>query len=260
MYIFICTFKCVLIYLHIYLYLYSYVGKHIDLNKYTHKDEYMSVLLIANSKGGVCKTSLATSILAELAKTKAVIGVDLDSANKSASGDWSKNRTEEQGKFYYLSGDITQELKNAAADYSEVVIDAGGFDNEEFRRAVAVADIILIPLLVGSTANILGMRKVAGIIEEIRKDQPPRVLGVATKAPNLGNSAELSRVIDEILEDPLVQACSTTIGDRVWYGRAYDESKGLTELEGINSREQRLIDVASKEFMNLFNDIYGAEA
>lgn len=220
----------------------------------------MSVLLIANSKGGVCKTSLATSILAELSKSKAVIGVDLDSANKSASGDWSKNRTEDQGKFYYLSGDITSELKKAADDYDEVVIDAGGFDNEEFRRAVAVADVVLIPLLVGSTANILGMRKVAGIIEEIRKDAPPKVFGVATKAPNLGKSVELSRVIDEILEDPLVEPCSVTIGDRVWYGRAYDESKGITELEGINSREQRLIDVAGKEFLTLFNDIYGDKA
>ena len=155
---------------------------------------------------------------------------------------------------------ISQELQDAAQDYDEVVIDAGGFDNEEFRRAIAVADVILIPLLVGSSANILGMRKVAGIVEEIRKDKPPKVIGVATKAPNLGNSAELSRVIDEILEDPLVQSCSTTIGDRVWYGRAYDESKGITEFKGINSREQRLIDVASKEFMSLFNDIYGTEA
>ncbi|WP_111860958.1 hypothetical protein [Acinetobacter sp. CFCC 10889] len=215
------------------------------------------ILLVANSKGGVGKTSLATSILAELSKNFAVIGVDLDSANKTASGDWSENRTEEQGKFYYLSGDITQELVNAAADYDHVVVDCGGFDNEEFRRAIAVADAVLIPLLVGSTANILGMRKVATIIEEIRKDKAPKVHGVAVRAPNLGKSAELSRVIDEIIEDPLVQACSTTIGDRVWYGRAQDEYKGITEFKGLNHREQRLIDVAVNEFMILFNDIYG---
>lgn len=215
------------------------------------------MLLVANSKGGVGKTSLATSIIAELAKNQAVIGVDLDSANKTASETWSEYRTEEQGKFYYLSGDITQDLKGAAADYDHVVVDCGGFDNEEFRQAIAVADIILIPLLVGSTANILGMRKVATIVEEIRKDQPPKVLGVAVRAPNLGKSVELNRVIDEILDDPLVQPCSTTIGDRVWYGRAQDEYKGLTELKGLNHREQRLIDVAINEFLILFNDIYG---
>ena len=217
------------------------------------------LLLVANSKGGVGKTSLATTILGELAKTQAVIGVDLDSANKTASGFWSENRTEEQGKFYYLSGDITQDLKEAARDYDQVIVDCGGFDNEEFRQAIAVADRILIPLLVGSSANILGMRKVATIIEEIRKDQPPKVYGVAVRAPNLGKSAELNRVIDEIIEDPLVQPCSTTIGDRVWYGRAQDESKGLTELKGLNHREPRLIDVATNEFMLLFNDIYGDE-
>lgn len=215
------------------------------------------LLLVANPKGGVGKTSLATSILAELAKTQAVIGVDLDSANKTASEIWSENRTEQEGKFYYLSGDITKDLKEAAAGYDHVVVDCGGFDNEEFRQAIAVADAVLIPLLVGSTANILGMRKVATIIESIRKDKPPKVLGVAVRAPNLGKSAELNRVIDEIIDDPLVQPCSTTIGDRVWYGRAQDEFKGITELKGLNHREQRLIDVAINEFKVLFNDIYG---
>lgn len=217
------------------------------------------ILLIANPKGGVCKTSLATSILAELAKTKAVIGVDLDSANKAASSEWSAARNETQGKFYYLSGDIRDQLTAAANDYDELVIDAGGFDNEEFRQSIAVADVVLIPLLVGSTANIIGMRKVAEIIEQLRVGNEPRVIGVATKAPHLGSSPELNRAIDEILNDPLVQSCGTTIGDRVWYGRAYDEGKGITELVGFNNREQKLIDVAVREFKILFEDIYGKE-
>lgn len=215
------------------------------------------MLLVANSKGGVGKTSLATSILAELSKEHAVIGVDLDSANKTASGDWSTNRGENEGKFYYLSGDITEDLVKATNEYDHVVVDCGGFDNEEFRRAIAVADVILIPMLIGSTANILGMRKVAEIIEQIRKDDIPKVLGVAVRAPSLGKSAELNRVIDEVLNDPLVTPCSTTIGDRVWYGRAFDEYKGLTELVGHNNREQKLIDIGINEFKILFNDIYG---
>lgn len=217
----------------------------------------MSILLVANSKGGVGKTSLATSILAELAKNYAVIGVDLDSANKAASQVWSENRNEEEGKFYYMSGDIRNGVIKASKEYDHIVVDCGGFDNEEFRQAISLADTILVPLLVGSSANILGMRKVAGIIEEIRGEEFDKVYGVAIKAPNLGNSVELNRVIDEILQDPLIKPCSTTIGDRVWYGRAYDEGKGLTELEGLNGREQRLIDIAKNEFMVLFNDLYG---
>ncbi len=119
------------------------------------------ITLIANTKGGVGKTSLATSILAALAKDKGVVGVDLDSVNKAASAEWSKNRTEIDGKFYFLSGDVRDQITKIASDYDEVVIDAGGFDNTEYRQAISVADVILIPLLVGSTSNIEGLRKVA---------------------------------------------------------------------------------------------------
>ena len=56
------------------------------------------ILLIANTKGGVGKTSLATSIVAALSKRdKAVVGVDLDSVNMAASRSWSKNRSEIEG-------------------------------------------------------------------------------------------------------------------------------------------------------------------
>lgn len=216
-------------------------------------------ILIANTKGGVGKTILSTSILAELSKNSdvAVIGIDLDSANKSASNEWTAKRPdEEQGRFYYLSGNIDKDLEKVKNGYDHCVIDCGGFDNEEFRRAIMYADVVVIPVLVGSESNIKGMQKVAEVIEQIRPNNLPKVIGVATKSPNLGTNAELDRAINAIIEDPLVEPCSTALGDRVWYGRAYDEGKGITELKGLNNREQKLIDSASSEFMVLFNDIF----
>lgn len=215
------------------------------------------ILLIANSKGGVGKTAVATSIVAKLAETKSVIGVDLDSVNKSASKEWSSQRKEEQGKFYFLSGDITSDLIKAKNDYDEVVVDCGGFDNEEFRRAIAVADAVLIPVLVGSKSNIEGLRTVAEIIEKIRPDNTPKVYGVATKAPHFGTSPELDRAIFELVNDPLVHPCSVALGDRIWYTRAFDECKGITELEPIKRSEAAYIQKAQNEFLELFNNIYG---
>lgn len=217
------------------------------------------LLLICNSKGGVCKTSLATSIVAELSKRGSVIGVDLDSVNKSASEEWSVSRSETEGRFYYLSGDISGEIESAKNDYDQVVVDAGGYDNAEFRRAVVLADTILIPLLVGSKSNIEGLRKVAEIIEQLRPENPPKVYGVATKAPNHGTSPELDRAIMEIVNDPLVNTVPTVIGDRVWYTRAFDESKGITEVEPIKRGEADYIKKAKDEFMKLFNHIYGEQ-
>ena len=215
------------------------------------------ITLIANTKGGVGKTSLATSILAELAKEKAVIGVDLDSVNKAASEEWSKERNETDGRFYFLSGEIRSAILEAAENYDEVVIDAGGYDNTEYRQALAIADVVIIPLLVGSSSNIEGLRKVAETIELLRSDNPPKVYGIVTKAPNMAFTPEFKRALEEIENDPLVQACPVSIGDRVWYTRAFDERVGITDLKPLKRNETRYIEIAKNEFMQFFNFIYG---
>lgn len=218
------------------------------------------ILLIANSKGGVGKTSLATSFLAEAAKTKAVIGIDLDSANKSASNVWSSQRTEEQGKFYFLSGDIKWEIVNASKEYDEVIIDAGGYDNAELRTAMLVADVILVPLRVGANSNIDAFRNTVDLIAEInrvREHYPARVLGVVTAAPHIGSTAELNRAIQEIVDDHLAESVNTKIGDRSWYGRAFDAYQGLTEYVSPNPRDKKYVEIAQNEFMGLFKEVYG---
>lgn len=219
------------------------------------------ILLIANSKGGVGKTSLATSFLAEMAKNNAVIGVDLDSANKAASEIWSSQRTEEQGKFYYMSGNILDELKNAGREYDHVVIDAGGYDNAELRSAMVVADVILVPLKVGANSNIEGFRNTVDLIASINKtrENKARVLGVVTGKPHIGSTPEIDRAINEIVEEPNIESVNTIIGDRTWYGRAYDSYQGLTELEPENHREKKYIDIAKDEFLNLFNEVMNVE-
>ncbi|WP_417211989.1 hypothetical protein [Acinetobacter venetianus] len=217
------------------------------------------ILLVANSKGGVGKTSLATSILAELAKTKAVIGVDLDSANRTAADVWSSQRTEEQGRFYFLSGDIKEEILTAANDYDDVVIDAGGYDNAELRAAMLVADVILVPLRVGANSNIDSFRKTVELIEEVnkyREKESVKVFGVVTATPQIGSNAEVERAIQEIIEDPLAQPLSVTIGDRSWYGRAFDAYLGLTEYESPNPRDKKYVEKAKTEFMAMMKEIF----
>ena len=215
------------------------------------------ILLIANSKGGVGKTSLATSFLAELAKNNAVIGVDLDSSNKSASEVWSENRTELQGKFYYLSGDIKAELEKAGKEYDHMVIDAGGYDNAELRASMTIADVILVPLRVGANSNVSGFWKTVDLItavNETRKNKA-KVLGVITCTPHVGSKPEIERAIQSIIDEPHIEPVGTTIGDRTWYGRAFDAGLGVTEFEPENHREKRYIDIAKNEFMELFNEV-----
>ncbi|WP_151765733.1 nucleotide-binding protein [Acinetobacter colistiniresistens] len=217
------------------------------------------ILVIANSKGGVGKTSLATSILAEIAKTKSVIGIDLDSANYTASSVWSSERTEEQGIFHPLNGEIMDDLLGAKEGYEEVVVDVGGMDTKEGRQAMLVADTILVPLRIGANSNIDSFRKTVDLIAEINqtRETPARVMGVITAAPHIGSNAELDRAIMEIVNEPTVEPAATKIGDRNWYGRAFDAFQGITEYTSPSARDRGYVDKAKAEFKGLFKEIYG---
>lgn len=218
------------------------------------------LLVLANTKGGSGKTSLATSILAELAREKSVIGVDLDTRRSSEK--WSQDRTEDQGKFYYIEGDIKEPLVKARGQYHDVVVDTGGYDTQELRTALLLADAVLLPLGVGSNDNIDGFRAVLDILEQIlplRKDNPPRILGVVVFAPHLHHTAEFARALDEIRNEPIVQLCKTVIGDRIWYSRAKDNGLGVTELKADKRKDNEYIKITANEFMSLFNEIYGED-
>ena len=214
------------------------------------------LILIANSKGGSHKTSLATSILAELAKDNAVCGIDLDGVNKAASK-WSEGRDETQGKFYYLSGDIKEELARVRDDYDHVVVDAGGFDNVEIRTAMALADVVLIPLKVGSLDNIEGFRNIVDLVYEFQpiKATQAKVFGVVVGAKAVGGGAEVKRAFEEIKAYDVVTPAKTYISDRIWYGRAVDAKQGLTEYESPEPKDTRLVNMAKEEFKALLKEI-----
>lgn len=215
------------------------------------------LILIANSKGGSHKTSLATSILAELAKKFAVCGFDLDPANKAAER-WSEGRDETQGKFYFMSGDIREEMIRVRDDYDHVIVDAGGFDNAEIRTAMELADMVIIPVKVGSLDNIEGYRNISDLFAEFQplKEKPAKAYGVVVGAKPVGGQAERERVQIEIGDDPYVTLTKSVIADRIWYGRAVDMKQGLTEFVGSNPKEIRQVEQAQKEFLELFEEIF----
>lgn len=214
------------------------------------------LILIANSKGGSHKTSLATSILAELSKNHAVVGIDLDPVNKSASK-WSVSRDETQGKFYELTGDIKNELARVRDDYDHVIVDAGGFDNIEIRTAMALADVVLIPLKVGSLDNIEGFRNIVDLVYEFQpvKEKPAKVFGVVVGAKGVGGGAEIQRALAEIADYDAVKPLKTSIADRIWYGRAIDAKVGLTEYVSPDPKDFRLVEMAKKEFLAMLEEI-----
>lgn len=209
------------------------------------------IYLIANSKGGVGKTTIATSLSAELNRQKkSVVGVDLDSNESSVF--WSENREDDNGKFYRLTGNIENEIIKVKDDYDDIVIDSGGYDSVESRSAMMVADVLIAPLKMGSQ-DVKGLYSLLDVVSEVNKvrEQPLKVKAVITMAPSLDNSRELKELIATLneLKDELT-LCNTIIRNRVAYIRAYRDNVGVTELDNNHSNKP-----AINEFLAFFKEI-----
>lgn len=216
-----------------------------------HARDFYMIYLIANSKGGVGKTTIATSISAELNRqNRSVIGVDLDSNESSVF--WSENREHDNGKFYRLTGNIEQEVLKVKNEYDDIVIDAGGYDSTESRSALMIADVLIAPLKMGSQ-DVNGLYRMLDVVAEVNKvrEKPISVKAVITMAPSLDNSKELKDLIATLnsIGDELT-LCNTIIRNRIAYVRAYRDNLGITELENNHQNKP-----AINEFINFFQEV-----
>jgi chromosome partitioning protein len=102
-------------------------------------------ILIASSKGGVGKSTLAVNLAASLSKRGAVIIVDADP--QGSAGKWAGQAEGSPLVPVVASGPRTTEsaIESLHERYDFVVVDSGGFDSCAMREAAAVADVMLVP-------------------------------------------------------------------------------------------------------------------
>jgi len=108
----------------------------------------MKVIVIANQKGGVAKTTLTghLAVAAELAGDGPVAVIDTDP--QASLADWWDNRKAETPIFANATLDnLAKQLELLAANgFSYVFIDTQGSFKAEIGWVVAVADFVLIPV------------------------------------------------------------------------------------------------------------------
>jgi chromosome partitioning protein len=129
------------------------------------------IIMVGGEKGGVGKTTLATH-LAVARKTLGSTVVLVDADSQGTSSTWSDARKEhpEVPQVPCVSlrgGKVHVELKELARHYSDVVVDTGGADSQEFRSAMLASDILLMPLRPGSFDfwTLLKMQEVVSLAE-----------------------------------------------------------------------------------------------
>lgn len=188
------------------------------------------IYLIANTKGGVGKSTLAVNLAAWLSsKNRKVLLIDTNKQATTASwASWRRDQNVEHGpKTIMLRNDaVFKEGKALAPDFDDVVIDAGGRDDPGMRYAMLLADMVVVPVAKSDfdTAAWDDMEK---IIDGALINNP--TLDVRVVLSRIHASRKSPEDVAIFLKERQVKVCQTVIPERVAFVHASDKGLGVFE-------------------------------
>jgi chromosome partitioning protein len=191
------------------------------------------ILAVANSKGGVGKSTLATNLAAEGAACGLrVLLVDTDP--QSSSTVFAATREEDRPAFrvvQMIQPILHRELPELSAPYDLVVIDTGARETKTFRSALAAADEVLIPVT-PSAYDIWASEDVFAVIDELSATRDLRARVVLNQViPRTRVASEAIEALEELTAAEGVELLATRIHSRVAWKMSSGKGLAVTEYE-----------------------------
>ena len=192
------------------------------------------IVLIAQTKGGVGKSTLAINLAIERSRAgRDVLLVDAD--EQGTAMDFTALRTQELGSPGYtavsLSGSaVRTQVLQLQPKYEDIIIDAGGRDTTGLRAALTVADIAVVPFQPRSF-DLWVLDKVASLITEAKpyRNTPLRAYALLNFAdPGGADNAEASGALSG---NAVLSYLDCPIGRRKAFSHAASEGRGVRELK-----------------------------
>lgn len=196
----------------------------------------MTIILVANQKGGVGKSTIATNLAVVLAQ-KARDALLLDADRQTSANEWwveRQNLQQDLPKINCLHkyGEIDLPLEDLNSRYEYIVVDVAGRDSDEMRSAMTVADVILMPYK-PSAVDLATLHNMSAIIRSASRVNPKLIpYAFISIAPTNSKLREIEQAKDAIQGYPEMRLLKTIIYDRKVYRDAMAEGLGVTELKG----------------------------
>ncbi len=190
------------------------------------------IVSIANSKGGVGKSTIATHLAVEgAAAGLRVLLVDTDPQASSTLFCATRDPSRPAFSVVQLTKPILhRELPKLTAPYDLAIVDTMGREGATFRSALSAADTILVPIT-PSAFDIWASEDVFTVIEEIgtsRDHLRTRVL-LNMVIPRTVIAREALDALDDLLDDQPAQLLDSRLHARVAWKMA--SAKGLSVRE-----------------------------
>jgi chromosome partitioning protein len=214
--------------------------------------EVKMILVCGGIKGGVGKTTLATSmVVLRSAAGRDVLLVDAD--DQATATDFTAVRNESLESAGYTSiqlhgAAVRNEVLKLAPKYDDIVIDVGGRDTAGQRAALLVADVYVVPFLPGSF-DVWTLDSVGTLVEEAKAfNDKLKAVCVINRADAKGSdNQDAAEIASEI---PGLVYVDAPLGNRKAFRAAAAQGLAVTEMK---PQDAKAIAELNKLFKHLFS-------
>jgi chromosome partitioning protein len=214
------------------------------------------IVVVANTKGGAGKSSIAVN----LAALRATAGRDVllvDTDKQASSMLWSGQRVDAgvspSVPTAAASGrGLPAQLADFAKRYGDLVVDTPGADLPELRMAMLAADVVVMPVQASQVDVWSFDRDMGSIIDQVLAMRPQlRLLAVINRAPTNAAMREL-RDAQEFFEGvEHITLARAVLRDRVAVRRAFGEGLAVTEAKPRDEHAGLEMEQLYKEVFNV---------
>jgi chromosome partitioning protein len=208
------------------------------------------IIVVGGTKGGTGKSTIVTN-LAVIDVTQGNDSMLVDSDRQGSAASWSEVRDQNEGlrrvpTVQKYGKGLVQELQELARKYQNVFVDAGGYDSEELRASIVVADKLLIPVR-PAQFDVWTLPKIIQIAQQSQTYNPKLqyffVINGAHTSPNVKDAEE---VVELLGED--VPVCRTVLHHRRAFARAPMQGLAVTEMKDKDPK-------ACEEMLGLYEEV-----
>lgn len=208
------------------------------------------IILVANGKGGVGKSSVCCNLAAALVQQgKDTLLVDADQQSTTSRFVRTREAFNSQHPIINCAqryGPINRTLTDFDNRYEFVLVDVAGYmGSDEMNSALHVADILIMPF----RPSQLDLDELPSMVKAIKKAQwindKLRSYVLLSMAPTNIKVNDIAGARESLLEYPEVTLLNSIISDRKIYRTSMGEGLGAVEMDGksdseVNSRREVL--------------------
>lgn len=197
----------------------------------------MSIICVANTKGGTSKSTLTTCLGAFLATRGKRVAL-LDADPQATTKGWLDRRNKFQPdaprvQAFCVEGDVYNPARDLAKVYDEVLVDTAGSSNGELTTALLAAQVVLIPFR-PSVPDLDAMTTVNKLLRDARNmrvalDKGPRALAVVSLASTNPRVTEVAEAREYMVKFAEIELLPVFIRDRKEYRDSMLAGLGVTE-------------------------------